>query len=653
MQVSCSPTKLSLGNSSLVVRAVPHAYVALTSSNGDSLVAAAYANEDGVAQLYFEPLNDTIVLELAISAQNYRPLFVPMYVVPSEEPYVVVSQLFPVSTVVSGDTIAFSCRLDNLGTRACDSVQVDLRVMDINGFVLGKPVLRTVGMASHDSVWLDSCFAVWVLPVSADLSSLRLMLRSSAVGQTQVEQYFSFSVASANPRCEVLGVADRLLEDSTLLVMLSICNQGHDDLVMATQRFVSPDPSVQVDVDTSSIAFLSADSTVERMLRLHLLPTAPWGIRYPVLSRIEWANHCVVDTLWIRLGERGDDFSSSFSSYFWLRDTTGWVIDSTSFPGRICARSNTVSAGSAHNLSSELSIVWTSSVDDSISYWRRVSSERDFDVFSFAIDEEVQELRSGELDWQRVSFFVSAGTHRFTFKYAKDGTDDEGYDCAWIDDVVFPQSVINHSYVYDTICEGSLSVDYGEHHLSVANLAIGEWSLMDTVNQDVLHLYLVVVPRVEVRLMVEESEWYVYDEPVLLTAEGGLRYRWSNGFASDQQWVYPYSDTSFWVEGSMGSCVARDSVQIHIDPSTVEVKEFDALTNISLWPNPVDERVAVQCEERIMKLEVYNLYGQCLHVLNPNSTFVQVDCSRLCAGIYMVRVLLEGGERCVCRMVKR
>ena len=73
-----------------------------------------------------------------------------------------------------------------------------------------------------------------------------------------------------------------------------------------------------------------------------------------------------------------------------------------------------------------------------ITFWRKVSSERNYDVLRFLIDREVVAEWSGELDWERVSFPVKEGSRMFAWEYTKDDYSAGGDDTAWIDDVLFP-----------------------------------------------------------------------------------------------------------------------------------------------------------------------------------------------------------------------
>ena len=73
-----------------------------------------------------------------------------------------------------------------------------------------------------------------------------------------------------------------------------------------------------------------------------------------------------------------------------------------------------------------------------MSYFRKVSSESNYDKFYFFIDNQQKEMLSGDQDWAEATFNVTAGQHTFTWRYTKDSSVNSGSDCAWIDDIKFP-----------------------------------------------------------------------------------------------------------------------------------------------------------------------------------------------------------------------
>ena len=77
-------------------------------------------------------------------------------------------------------------------------------------------------------------------------------------------------------------------------------------------------------------------------------------------------------------------------------------------------------------------------VSGNITFYRKVSSESRCDYLKFYIDGVRKDNWSGQEDWAKVSFPVTAGTRIFEWSYSKDGSASTGRDSVWIDDIVFP-----------------------------------------------------------------------------------------------------------------------------------------------------------------------------------------------------------------------
>jgi alpha-tubulin suppressor-like RCC1 family protein len=72
----------------------------------------------------------------------------------------------------------------------------------------------------------------------------------------------------------------------------------------------------------------------------------------------------------------------------------------------------------------------------SVSFWWKVSSEQWFDLLSFAINGQVQQSVSGELDWTVASFNTPPGTSLLSWTYAKDPSVSVGADAGWLSEIV-------------------------------------------------------------------------------------------------------------------------------------------------------------------------------------------------------------------------
>ena len=72
-------------------------------------------------------------------------------------------------------------------------------------------------------------------------------------------------------------------------------------------------------------------------------------------------------------------------------------------------------------------------------YWK-VSSEKDYDLFSFLVDDSVVSQISGEENWVKVTFELEAGGHQLKWMYAKDDSVFWGADRAWLDQLVIKRA---------------------------------------------------------------------------------------------------------------------------------------------------------------------------------------------------------------------
>ncbi len=129
--------------------------------------------------------------------------------------------------------------------------------------------------------------------------------------------------------------------------------------------------------------------------------------------------------------------SGEFASSWNFDGNQPWFIDGANM------NSGSYSACSGNIYNDQTSKMYFSMYvanDDVISFYYKVSSEEDYDYLRFYIDGELQDMWSGNVDWQEAVFNVESGNHTFLWEYYKDGGVSNGYDCAWIDDIILPIS---------------------------------------------------------------------------------------------------------------------------------------------------------------------------------------------------------------------
>ena len=73
-----------------------------------------------------------------------------------------------------------------------------------------------------------------------------------------------------------------------------------------------------------------------------------------------------------------------------------------------------------------------------LSFWWKVSSERNYNRLSVSVDDRVKAFISGEQGWVRQTLTITEDdSHTIAWTYGKDGSASGGSDCGWVDDVVW------------------------------------------------------------------------------------------------------------------------------------------------------------------------------------------------------------------------
>ena len=174
------------------------------------------------------------------------------------------------------------------------------------------------------------------------------------------------------------------------------------------------------------------------------------------------------------IGVIDEDYETGdFSNYSWVQGTYPWVITNANpHEGVNCSRS---SFNLPDNQDSEMSVELDVLSSGSISFYKKLSSEEDYDFLKFKINgSKVGEWSGIDADWSLVSFPVSAGLTTFKWEYDKDGGWTEGQDCAFVDYIVFPP-----------IDLGTVSVEENNINISLfPNPTMGSFEVEFTDNKE-------------------------------------------------------------------------------------------------------------------------------------------------------------------------
>lgn len=128
-----------------------------------------------------------------------------------------------------------------------------------------------------------------------------------------------------------------------------------------------------------------------------------------------------------------EDFETGdFSKNEWQHSgNANWsIVTDTVYEGTYATKSGTIT----HSQTSTLEITLDTTFEN-ISFYRKVSSESNYDYLRFYIDGAEQSKWAGTLDWSQQTYAITSGEHTFKWSYTKDGSVSTGSDCAWIDNI--------------------------------------------------------------------------------------------------------------------------------------------------------------------------------------------------------------------------
>jgi hypothetical protein len=130
--------------------------------------------------------------------------------------------------------------------------------------------------------------------------------------------------------------------------------------------------------------------------------------------------------------------NGQFPTDWQLGGNGNWtIVSNTASDGSYSAKSGTIS----HDQTSYVSVTIDVASGGNVSFFRKVSSENDYDYLKFYINNNEMAAWSGDWDWAEFTFPVSAGQNTLKWAYEKDGSVSNGSDCGWIDYVIFPPLV--------------------------------------------------------------------------------------------------------------------------------------------------------------------------------------------------------------------
>jgi hypothetical protein len=226
----------------------------------------------------------------------------------------------------------------------------------------------------------------------------------------------------------------------TLNLVFEVSNQGNSQATDVEAILSSGNPYITINTSSANIIQLNAGATEYAIFSVSIDEDTPAGTPIQLTLTAGAGAYDANRDFTLVVGLIIEDFESGdFSKFGWnFAGNQPWVItDVNPYEGTYSAKSGAI----AHSQSSQLILEYDVASNGNISFYRKVSSESNWDFLKFYINNTVVDQWSGAVDWSEVEFPVSAGFNNFKWEYMKDGSVSTGSDCAWIDYIKLPPSV--------------------------------------------------------------------------------------------------------------------------------------------------------------------------------------------------------------------
>ena len=585
--VSHMPT-VPIGMDFFTVSANPGSYVGITKDG--VLYGAGLIGDSGTADIPIEPITSGGDVTICVTHPQYVPYVNVIPAAAMEGAYIALDNVQCEQNLYAGAYVAPTVTLKNVGVQTANNINVVLSTESEYISLLGTTA-TIPSIAPDASYEIADAFNFNVDVAIPNNTKVRFYLTCTSDDDVWESK---FDLTFWAPEFAMTDISNTdLTPGASGTVTFNITNNGGADAENAVFEVYSSSNDLTLENNVIEVPAIAAGETVAIPVNITANSNVEIGSNYE-LSYLMSAGHAsLAGSYIITVGNIIESFETGdFSMYEWqFGGNANWVIVSENpNTGTYCAKSGTIGS----NQQTDLFLVTEILADGEISFYKKVSSENNWDKLFFYIDNVEKGNWSGEVAWGQQSYPVTTGTHTFKWSYQKDGSVNSGSDCAWVDDIQFPPTSV--ILALDPVIDLTASVD--EH---LVNLS---WTAPAGATQYIIH-----------RNGVEVGDQTATTLTDIVPEDG----------------IYTYS-----VVASDGNGRFSAAEYVTVNVGTVGVEE-NALDNMSIYPNPVNSTLYINGCNAEYDYVMYNGMGQVVANGKANGT-VEINVNDMVKGVYFLRL---------------
>ena len=344
-----------------------------------------------------------------------------------------------------GETAHLTATLTNIGTTIYTNVV--LKMEESDPYVLMLDSTQNFGQLNPgQSVSIADAISFSISPTIPDNHIINTVSKAIATQETFIRNVPITAFAPNLQTGEVAildGNNNILMPGENASLNVTIHNNGGSVANTINGVLTTIDPFLIINQGTTNIASINNYSSQVAQFQVTAAANCPVGhVTMALLHVTAGYGYSSIDTVYFTIGTDIEDFETgNMLKYPWQFTGSGsWSATPLGpYEGTYCSQSPTIGDNEFAIMYLNMNVL----NDSEISFYRKVSSENNYDYLTFYIDGNEMEKWSGQQSWAKFTYPVLAGNHTFKWKYSKDVNTVAGSDKAWVDYITWPTNDLN------------------------------------------------------------------------------------------------------------------------------------------------------------------------------------------------------------------
>ncbi len=427
---------LPIGLDFYTVSAAPGSYVGITKDG--VLHGAGLIGESGTADIPIEPITSGGDVTICVTHPQHVPYISEVPAAAMEGAYIACNGVQCEQPLITGAHVVPTVSLKNVGIQTANNINVVLSTE--SEYINLTHTTATVPSIAPDAIYeIANTFDFDVAVNIPNNTKVRFFLTCTS-GSDVWESKFDLTFGA--PEFVMNNISNTQLQpggNGTL--NFDLTNAGAANAENCILEVYSSSNDITLESNTIQINAIAAGENITIPVNLTVGSGVEIGTTYELSYLMTCGHYSLAGSYSATVGNIVEGFESGdFSMYDWqFGGPANWtIVNNEANSGTYSAKSGTIS----DNQQTVLSLTTEILANGEVSFYKKVSSETNYDKLFFYIDDMEKGNWSGNVAWSKESYPVTAGTHTFKWTYKKDYSQSSGSDCAWVDDIQFPPTSV-------------------------------------------------------------------------------------------------------------------------------------------------------------------------------------------------------------------